>query len=80
MRFFDDVRLDPGKLFRRTSAYNRAFCPPCDVVAPRGLVLFDPMEHRMHLYQQMPTWAAIVVTLGILGIFLLELFAVLAWA
>ena len=33
----------------------------------------------MHLYQQMSTWVAIVA-LGILGIFLLEIFAVLAWA
>jgi hypothetical protein len=38
------------------------------------------MEQRVHLYQQMPTWAAICVALGILGMFLLELFAVLAWA
>jgi hypothetical protein len=33
----------------------------------------------MPLYQQMSTWLAIVV-LGILGVFLLEIFAVLAWA
>jgi hypothetical protein len=38
------------------------------------------MEQRVHLCQQMSTWAAIGVALGILGIFLLELFAVLAWA
>jgi hypothetical protein len=48
--------------------------------ASTELVLFDPMEHRMHLYQQMSTWAGIGVALGILGIFLLEIFAVLAWA
>jgi hypothetical protein len=37
------------------------------------------MEPRMHPYQQMSRWT-VIVTLGILGIFLLELFAVLAWA
>ena len=44
-----------------------------------GLVLFDPMEQRMHLYEQMSTWAAIGFALAVLGIFLLEIFAVLAW-
>lgn len=34
----------------------------------------------MHFYQQMSTWAAIGIALGVLGIFLLEIFAVLAWA
>jgi hypothetical protein len=45
-------------------------------------VLLDPTEYLMHLYQQMSTstWAAIGVALGVLGIFLLEIFAVLAWA
>jgi hypothetical protein len=52
---------------------------PLPPKASRGLDLFDPMEDRVQLYQQMSKWAAIGVAIGILGIFLLEIFAVLAW-